>query len=280
MKNFLRKTFQDITPPILWKAINSSNSDKFGFFGNYSSWEAVQKKAMGYDSDLIINKVKNALIKIKNGEAVYERDSVLFDKVQYSWPLLSALLYIILENNNKLSILDFGGSLGSTFYQNKAFFSNLNYLKWSIVEQEKFVKVGKENFEDDTLKFYYNIDECLKEQKPDAILLSSVLQYIEKPYNLINDILNYDFNYIIIDRTTFNNEDKDRLTLQVIPPEIYQASYPAWFFDENKFMNLFSSKYDIIAEFDALAGNIKIIDNKKQVWGCDKGFILKRKQQE
>ena len=45
---------------------------------------------------------------MKNGEAVYERDSVLFDEIQYSWGLLAGLQKAALENDGKLCVLDFG----------------------------------------------------------------------------------------------------------------------------------------------------------------------------
>ena len=81
---------------------------KYGWFGNYSSWQDAKKDSVGYDSDLILEKVKNSLLKVKNGEAIYERDSILFDKMEYSWPLLAALLWIANKNMAKLNIIDFG----------------------------------------------------------------------------------------------------------------------------------------------------------------------------
>ena len=60
-----------------------------------------------------------ALIKVKNGDAVFERDSVIFDKIHYSFPLLSALSLTALNHNSTLNVLDFGGSLGSAYFQNK-----------------------------------------------------------------------------------------------------------------------------------------------------------------
>ncbi len=64
-----------------------------------------------------------SLLKVKRGEAVYERDSIVLEKFQYSWPLTSGLLYAATMSNSKLNVLDFGGSLGSSYYQNR------NYLK-------------------------------------------------------------------------------------------------------------------------------------------------------
>jgi hypothetical protein len=56
-----------------------------------------------------------------------------------------------------------------------------------------FVSCGKKYFEDEHLHFYNNIDECLEKEKPSAIILSSVIEYLEKPYELLADIINKDF---------------------------------------------------------------------------------------
>lgn len=41
-----------------------------------------------------------ATLKVKRGEAVFERDSVLFDEIQYSWPVTAALI-----RNGRLHLL-------------------------------------------------------------------------------------------------------------------------------------------------------------------------------
>jgi putative methyltransferase (TIGR04325 family) len=224
---------------------------RHGFWGHYATWQEAQKVSGGYDSDVILNKVKDALLKVKNGDAIYERDSILFDKVEYSWPLLAGLLWIASRNGNRLDLIDFGGSLGSSYFQNRKFLAHLPELKWNIVEQKKFVECGKRYFEDEHLKFHYNIDACLKEQHADTILLSSVIQYLEKPYDLLKEVMNKRFKYIIIDRTAFIERGEDRITVQKVPPEIYQASYPAWFFNQHKFLAFFSGEYELVADFES-----------------------------
>jgi putative methyltransferase (TIGR04325 family) len=72
-------------------------------------------KYKGYEADNILEKCKSALLKVKNGEYPYERDSILFDTVQIFFPLLSALFFVALQNKSKISIIDFGGSLGSAY---------------------------------------------------------------------------------------------------------------------------------------------------------------------
>jgi putative methyltransferase (TIGR04325 family) len=223
----------------------------YGWTGNFSNWEEAKKKCPGYDSPIILEKVKESVMKVRNGTARYERDSVVFDKIQYSFPLLSGLMWIAAQNGGRLNVLDFGGSLGSTYYQNKRFLDSLASVRWSIVEQPEFVKLGKESFSDGIIRFYSSIDDCLKENDIDIILFSSVLQYLESPYDLLRDIKTRQIKHIIIDRTAFI-KGTDRITVQKVHPKIYKASYPCWFFNKTKFIDFISTDFELIVEFDSL----------------------------
>ena len=75
------------------------------FKGNYNSWNEAVKYSTGYADEKILNRVLESALKVKNGEAVFERDSVLFDEIQYSWPLLSGLLWSAALQKNELNIL-------------------------------------------------------------------------------------------------------------------------------------------------------------------------------
>lgn len=223
----------------------------YGWSGDYESWEEATSLCSGYDQSNILEKVKEATWKVKTGEAIYERDSVIFDKIEYSYPLAAFLMWSNI-NSECLSVIDFGGSLGSTFYQNKLFLEKFDKISWNIIEQEKFVNIGKELFEDERLHFYYTIEECLQNtsSKIDTIIFSSVLQYLSAPYELLNDILKYDFKNILIDITTVHEQDFDRITIQQVPPSIYEASYPAWFFSDSKLINFFEkNSYKLISDW-------------------------------
>lgn len=100
---------KEIVPPFLWKILKKLNkSEEYGFFGDYSSWEEAMKNSDGYNADLILNKVKESMLKVKNGDAVYARDSFILDKKEYCFPILAILLKIAYKNNNSLNLLDFG----------------------------------------------------------------------------------------------------------------------------------------------------------------------------
>jgi putative methyltransferase (TIGR04325 family) len=239
----------------------------YGWHGNYSSWADAKKECTGYDSEIILKKVKSSLALVKNGNAAYERDSVLFNSVQYSYPVLSGLMWIAAQNGGKLNVLDFGGSLGSSYYQNKLFLDSLEDVNWCIVEQPDFIETGIECFSSDKLHFFYTIEDCIKSFKIDVVLLSSVLQYLEEPYSIMDKIKSLKVNYIIIDRTPFI-ADEDRITIQKVRPGIYKASYPCWFFNEKKFVTRLSTEYKLFLEFDAL--------DEANINSKFKGFIFQR----
>lgn len=271
LKRFLARILPPFIADACRKLLHGSNRS-YGYFGDYPSWSAAEAASTGYDSDVIIEKVRDALLAVKSGKAVYERDSVLFDRIEYAWPLLSMLLWIASRGGNRLNIIDFGGSLGSTYFQNLAFLSHIEGLKWNIVEQKKFVDCGIKYFQDEKLRFYYDIASCAAVEKPQAILLSSVIEYIERPYLLLKSILDEGFEYIIIDRTKFYDAP-DRITVQRVPPNIYEASYPCWIFNRKKFLAFFEPGYELAADFEALGGELDV----EGIRSRHEGYVFKKR---
>lgn len=246
---------------------------KVGYFGNYRTWSDAEADSTGYDGDAILRRVREATLKVKQGEAGYERDSVLFDRIQHAWPVLAGLLWIATKQGNRISVLDFGGSLGSSYRQNKGLLGHLATFEWSIVEQENFVRCGQQEFQDHVLRFYLTIDDCLRERTPNVVLLSSVLPYVKDPYGVLAELVSRRFDFIIIDRTPLLDGARDRLTIQRVPAEIYEARYPAWMLGREKLLAMFTPDYELVAEFDALAGAVDLGDGVAR----DTGFIFKRK---
>jgi len=106
------------------------------------------------------------------------------------------------------------------------------------------------------------------------LLLSGVLQYLEKPYEWLARFINLKIPYIVIDRTAFIEKEKDILTVQVVPKNIYDASYPAWFFSQNM-IAFFTNNYRVLASFDGCFDSPITLNNLyKANW---KGFVLKIK---
>ncbi|MBC7829378.1 MAG: methyltransferase, TIGR04325 family [Chitinophagaceae bacterium] len=223
---------------------------RYGWFGDYKNWNDARIQSNGYDEQKILEKVKKATIKVKSGEAEYERDSVLFDKIEYSWPLLTSLMWIAAKKKGSLSVIDFGGSLGSSYFQNKKFLDGLENIRWSIIEQSNFVDIGQQHIQDPVLQFFFSIEECITSLGiPDILLISCTLPYLEQPYEFMKELKRYKIPYLIIDNTPFNFRNQDRLTIQKIHPSIYPASYPCWFLDYDKVKLTIGNEYSILYEY-------------------------------
>jgi putative methyltransferase (TIGR04325 family) len=272
-KKYIKKIIPSVLLDFYFNYIN-----RYGFKGEYKDWQTTQNFSSGYDSETILNKTKNALLKVKNKEAVYERDSFLFDKIEYSWPVLASLLYAASNNDNRLDLLDFGGSLGSSYYQNINFLDSLKELSWSIVEQKAVVKCGQKKFANKHLKFYNGIECCLSENSPTIALFSASLQYLPEPYKILDKLFRNNIKHILIDRLAVNNK-RSLITIQNVNPVIYKASYPLWIFKESELLNYFvKNNYELVADFDTLGK--EFIVKKTDIKGYYKGYLFKLRKND
>ncbi len=62
------------------------------FSGDYPDWATAARHATGYADPSILDTVRAAMRQLRSGSAKYERDSVLFDEIQHSFPLLAGLV--------------------------------------------------------------------------------------------------------------------------------------------------------------------------------------------
>lgn len=248
---FAKKMAKDWCPPVLLRWIKKlAGRGSLSFEGDYSSWSAAQGKSTGYDAAEILRQVCDSTLKVKRGEVLFERDSVCFYHEEYRWSTLACLLAVAAEHEGCLNVLDFGGSLGSFYFQHRKLFSKLKNVNWSVIEQKQFVECGREQIQDEILQFYESVAHCLEKKPVDVILLSSVLQYLEKPYQILTELAQTGAPYLLIDRTPFTTDMKDRIAIQHVPNAIYAASYPAWFFSQRGFeMMIEKLGYRLIAEF-------------------------------
>lgn len=261
--------FKEFLPPIIAKGLASIRPVKYGWSGNYASWDDATIHTSGYDAEAIAQKVLGAALKVKQGKAAYERDSVTFDIPEYAWPVLSAILWAAANRGGGITVMDFGGSLGSTYFSLRTFLKDLP-IRWHVVEQPRFVELGKTHFQDERLKFFSTPQLCVDEGSVDVILLSSVLPYLREPYATLGELIKLSASFIIVDKMPFLLEgDKDRLTIQRVDPAIYPASYPAWFFNESKFREFMSKDFETVAEFPNA--------DRANVPSVFKGFIFKRR---
>ena len=223
----------------------------YGYRGRYSSWEEAERNSIGYGAPSIAKKIAKAVSAVIANEVAYERDSITFLEPEYSWPVATALLWAASNKKTKLEVVDFGGGLGTSFFQNKPLLAFVDRLDWHIVEQSSFVQEGRKLFQNGLLSFYTNIEECLSAVKPDIAILSSSIQYIQKPYEVLEKIRGASVDIVVFDRTLFSNQADDVITIQHVSPEIFDAAIPVWILNEKRFLEFMQDKYRIFARFGA-----------------------------
>ncbi len=247
----VRALVKDLVPPMLLDLAQRPFRMSNAWKGDYATWAEAMADSSGYDSGAILERVEAAALNVKHGKGAYERDGVLFEQVEYSFPLLSALMWVA-AREGRLDVVDFGGALGSSYFQNRRFLSTLPDVRWTVVEQDHFVERGLKSFADERLRFTRTIDAALHESRPNLVVLSSVLQYLEAPYQLIDQL--GAFRYAVIDLTGVIAGAKDRLTVQHVPSAIYSAKYPCWFFAEERLRTALEKHFEVVTAFDAYLG--------------------------
>lgn len=257
--NSIKAIARHLCPPVVGKLCRERSSGA-RWKGDFQSWESATRESRGYEDGSILARVERASLAVKAGEAAFERDSALFSTPEYVWPLLAMLLRVASLNRGALRVLDFGGSLGSTYFQHKSWLDELPELTWCVVEQDHFVRSGRDHFEDDHLRFYSSIRECLGERLPDVVLFSSVLQYLPDPIRVLDEVVRAGIRHILIDRIGFTRNGRDRITVQNVEPELGGASYPCRFFGRDEFMARLSEDYELLASYPAIDASTPFAD--------------------
>jgi putative methyltransferase (TIGR04325 family) len=270
----LKRWFADWVPPHLRRALRGAPSDgAVRYSGDFRTWDEARRHSIGYDAAAILERVLQATLKVQGGEAAYERDSVVFDRVEHSYPLLVGLLRAALACKGRLNVIDIGGSLGSTFLQCRTLLEAVSSVSWCVVEQPAFAACGRKHFENEQLHFFDDLPSCLISQTPDIAVLSSVLPYVEMPHELLDSIAQT-APRVIIDRTPLRTSRPDRLTVQSVPATIYgfETSYPAWILNREGVLAHFLGRFHTVYEFEALAGPVDVDGTTAK----DTGFLFER----
>lgn len=229
-----------------WAARRSGHLTQFD--DTAGSWEAAQAQSSGYDANEILSQVQTSTEAVLRGQAAFERDGVAFDSPEFRWPVLAGLLGVA-AREGAMRVLDFGGSLGSIYWQHRKFFTGID-VSWGVVEQPEFVTTGK-GLDQNSIDFYSSLNNYLQSEKPNVILLSSVLQYLENPAQVLGELLQTPANTLIVDRTPMSDAPSNVPCVQRVPKHIYSGSYPAWIFSRSWLRNQLTG-WKIVAEFDGI----------------------------
>ncbi len=234
---------------------------------------AAQRAATGYGTTEILEQVLESSRAVVDGRALHERDSVTFDRIEYSWPVLAGLLWSAALNGGSLRVLDFGGSLGTSYRQNRRFIGRFHGVSWAVVEQPGFVAAGRQHFANEVLSFHETLESAAA-TSPNVALLGSSLQYLERPVATLEAFARTAVTTLILDRTPLHRGPDHLLTLQHVPPSIYPAVYPAWILSRPRIEASLAKQWDLVEEFSGPEGESTTTGGTVFEWV---GMILRRR---
>ncbi len=215
--------------------------------GDYPDWAAARAASAGYDDSAILDKVVAATREVRAGRALWERDGALFHAPLANEPLLAALGRCARESG-RLEVVDFGGSLGSTWWQHRSELAGLGLTAWRVVEQAHFVRAGRE-FAGDGLSFHPDLEDAWRSGRPTVALFSGVLQCIERPGDILREVSRLSVPHVVLDRTPFVLGGKTRLAVQHTPPDLGGGTYPCWHFKKDELVAPLGDAYAPAAEW-------------------------------
>ena len=252
MTSAARRIVRDLLPPAITRAVAGRGALRF--VDGYASWAAAEAAAGTYSEGSILAQVQAATDRVVAGEAAFERDGVTFDRLEYRWPVVAALLWRASTGGGRLSVLDFGGSLGSSLRQTGTLLDAVD-LTWGVVEQPSFVAAGAA-YASERLRFFTSVADCVEATRPTFALLSSVLQYLPEPEAVIATVRDCGVDTLVIDRTPMTDLDHDVPVVQHVPAQIYQASYPAWLLSRPRLLDALPG-WQVVADIDGIEPDMR-----------------------
>lgn len=248
MSPSFRRLARQLTPPLLAEAYER-RFRRVRFTGDYATWQEAAAASTGYDTRVILDTVLAAARTVRDGGAAFERDGVAFAEPAHVWPVAACLLREAARRGGELRVLDFGGALGSLYFQHRNLWRGAVAIKWAVVEQGMFVEAGTREFATAELSFHPDIAGAVRACAPTVALLSGVVGWVEDPHALLDEIVRQDFAAVVLDRCALIPGTRDRLTVQHVPAHVYPATYPAWLMSRAGLVRHFADRYELRSEF-------------------------------
>ena len=242
------------------------------YCGRYTDWASAAAASSGYDAPVILEQTRRATALVRAGDAAFQQDGVAMTEMpDHAHRIASVLAIAALEREGRVSVLDFGGALGSTFFAYRRLFGSAAQWTWRVVDQDAYCACGRREFADPQLSFFESLDAAVAAGRPDVILCISVLQFLPDPAAALQALAAAGAALIVIDRTPFAIGADAEIVVQQVPPALYRASYPSWLLSEPAFLEAVAGAYDVWMQWE--------IPSAFTARARFKGFALKSKAQ-
>jgi putative methyltransferase (TIGR04325 family) len=238
-----RTLLKSLVPPALLGPLRRLTGTGLRMAGPFPDWDAARRASGGYDAPQILERVVAATREVVAGHAAFERDSMLFSAPQHRFPLLASLMHAAARSRGRLHVIDFGGALGSLYWQYRQALVSVSELRWIVVEQPAFVEAGRREFASGPLAFATTLEEAAQPLLAPLLLASSALQYLERPYEPLQRAADLGISALLIDRTPVSDLAQDQACVQSAARRVYDASYPSWVLSRARLMDVLQAHW-------------------------------------
>ena len=269
MSSAFRKVVQAALPPFVLNALLRLRRLRYGFHGDYASYEDALRHChtpSAFSSEQIID---TALRRARAGLDA-PGSHITTREQQLLAATLTPLLACALKRESR--VLDFGGGLGADFRRIRFMLPPDWCLAWDILETAPMAEAGRLHVRETGLRFFSEWEDA---QGPyDLVLASSSVQYTPDPVRTFERMTTLASRYVIVSRFPLIPGSRDRLTVQRVSPSYYDASYPAWFLGERKWLPLIEESFVIRRRWDVPEDSL-FLDGHRVV---NRGLLLERRQ--
>ena len=160
--------------------------------------------------------------------------------------IASAFLEGVASSKNTIRVIDVGGGLGQYFFLLEKLAPSIQF-EWVILETTavcelaKSVAPTKKN-----IRWISSLDDA--QVTFDIALLSSVIQYVEKPFDLLDDLMKV-AKFLILNRLPLTSSRNQKICIQ--RPGFFESkgSYPVHLLSEDKVIAYFEARGKILSRW-------------------------------
>ena len=231
-------------------------------FSLAKDWQTAKLKTSGYEGDATLDSLASRIESLETPDKL-PHDARLVEIAKASRDSTK-------QNNDSqpIRVLDIGGSFGEHFFHIKKLMPEHSF-NWTVLETEGHCAIIPE-FLTSIKGLQFISEPPAINQHFDIALLSSVIQYVDDPYDLLTMALHIS-DSVIINRLPLSPYAKDRVAIQRPGLLGSKGSYPVHIFSETTFTKYLEPIAEIRSRWmvpqDSAVIRFKYIENQ--------GFLLK-----
>lgn len=205
------------------------------------SWSDAVARSSGYQS----NKTITSLI-ISDPIAFTKTSNPCFIENRLQQIASAFLEGVASGNKNTIRVIDVGGGLGQYFFLLEKLAPSIQF-EWVILETTALCELAKSvTPTKKNIRWISSLDDA--QGTFDIALLSGVIQYVEKPFDLLDDLMKV-VKFLILNRLPLTSSRNQKICIQ--RPGFFESkgSYPVRILSEDKVITYFEARGKILSRW-------------------------------